>query len=186
MENFETVKNFKKDIAAAAVNVPKLKTDLLILEQKQPALDMEASKAKYLEKKNWQKKLQEAEENRKAIWTLRAEIEEIEKRIGVLKEGMKDFEAAAIRDIRNFYRKPYEEAVRKFFAALKQAYELERELADLIHESRQKSHQINSIGFTIVPFLNRLLIERDGDLQEYSPFNLFVKDAKQQGVPLEG
>lgn len=62
MENFETFRGFKRELSDTTAKVQKMKTDLMILEHKQPTLDMDASKAKYLQKKDWKKKEEEMEE----------------------------------------------------------------------------------------------------------------------------
>lgn len=62
MENFEAFRGFKRELSDATAKVQKMKTDLMILEHKQPTMDMDASKAKYQEKKDWKKKEEEMEE----------------------------------------------------------------------------------------------------------------------------
>ena len=186
MKNFEAFKKFKQKIAEAGINIPKLKDELLILKKKQPALDLEANKAKYLEEKGWHEKAQKAEENKKAVGKLQTEIEETEKGVEVLKEELKRLEDAALSDIRRHYRPLYEEAARKLLPALKQAFELEKELIRIAEEARGKANQVTPIGLLMVPPLNRLLVERDGEVKEYAPFHRFVKDAEQQGIRLEG
>ena len=104
MSVIEESLKLKEAIIDYQAKIPSLEEQITELTGVQAELDEEALEAEILEEKNWQKLKEKADENRKKIPELKAEIEKAERAIEILGEKQRRLRSEIMEEFTKKYR----------------------------------------------------------------------------------
>lgn len=186
MKNLKKYEELKKALMEYEEKIPRFQEEIKRLEESQKTLDEQALEAEILGTEDKETKKMTADKHKKVIDNLKEEMKKAEKAKEIIKKELKRIRSIAKTEIRNHYKPLYEKAARKLFKKLKEAEVLERELVRIKDEADSLVISIDTNpGICALPWLPRLIIEKNGESQDYSPINLFKRHCEMEGYRIE-
>lgn len=187
----ESVK-LKESILKYQARIPELEKEITEKSKLQLELDEAELKAVILEERGWEKKKEEAKENRARIHELKEEINKAQEAVEILKEKQKESRQELMNAFREKYYGECANDLKEYGKKLKEAAGFEEKLIERRREIEREIIRTLSDGIrqaeipsTILPAFSPFLTAGPFTPENKSLYKYFMKNCEEQGINID-